>query len=206
MSQASTSSRIPYKKGLVLSDVAEACDRSGLSDRSASLLVNAVLKDFNLVSDKDPSLVIDRSKIRRERKRRREDLANMEKEQQKEVSGIYFDGRKDTTLAVEKIGSSYHNKQISEEHIVVVAEPGSTYVGHVTSTSGSASNIKTSLFNFLQNYLGENLNKIAAVGCDGTVVNTGFKNGVIKQLEVSLRKPVYWFYAFCTVMTFLFVI
>lgn len=191
--EASTSSRMPYKKGLDLSNVAEACDRSGISDRNASLLVNAVLKDFNLVSDEDPSLIIDRSKMRRERKRRRKNLANEEMEQQKEVTGIYFDGRKDKSLAIEKIGSSYHSKQITEEHIVLVAEPGATYLGHVTPTSGSASGIKTSIFNFLTNYLGDNLNKIAAVGCDGTVVNTGYKNGVIKQLELSLKRPVHWF-------------
>ncbi|KAK4871779.1 hypothetical protein RN001_015903 [Aquatica leii] len=75
--------------------------------------------------------------------------------QQKKDSGINFDGRKDKTLAVEKIGSSYHSKKITEQHMVLVAEPGSTYLGHVTPSSGSASSIKT-------------------MGCDGTVVNTGF--------------------------------
>lgn len=181
--EASTSSRMPYKKGLDLSNVAEACDRRGISDRNASLLVNAVLKDFNLVSKEDPSLIIDRSKMRRERKRRRENLANEEMEQQKEVTGIYFDGRKDKSLAIEKIGSSYHSKQITEEHIVLVAEPGATYLGHVTPTSGSASGIKTSIFNFLTNYLGDNLNKIAAVGCDGTVVNNGLQEWCNKTIR-----------------------
>lgn len=31
------------------------------------------------------------------------------------------------------------------------------------------------------------------MGCDGTVVNTGSKYGVIRQIETSLKKPVQWF-------------
>ena len=32
-----------------------------------------------------------------------------------------------------------------------------------------------------------------AVGCDGTVVNTGYKNGIIRQLELSMGRPLQWF-------------
>ena len=33
---------------------------------------------------------------------------------------------------------------------------------------------------------------IAVVGCDGTVVNTGVNNGVIRKLEEKIQKPVHW--------------
>ena len=49
-------------------NLALACNRIGISDRSASLLVNAVLKDFHIVTKENSSRVVDRSKIRRERK------------------------------------------------------------------------------------------------------------------------------------------
>lgn len=42
---------------LVLTNLAEACDRSGVSDRSASLIVNAALKDFGLISKEDSSKI-----------------------------------------------------------------------------------------------------------------------------------------------------
>lgn len=48
--------------------LASACDRHGLSDRSAAAIATAVLEDIGVVTDVDSSNVIDRSKIRRERK------------------------------------------------------------------------------------------------------------------------------------------
>jgi len=35
--------------------------------------------------------------------------------------------------------------------------------------------------------------EIVAIGCDGTVLNTGFKTGVIRQIEKHLKKPIQWF-------------
>lgn len=107
------------------------------------------------------------------------------------VNGIYFDGRKDKTLVQEKKGEKYCRKTVIEEHIVLVSEPGSTYVGHVTTMSGSATHIKSSIFKFLQESV--DLSTIVAVGCDGTVVNTGAKNGIIRQLEVNVKRPLQWF-------------
>ena len=37
------------------------------------------------------------------------------------------------------------------------------------------------------------LGKISVVGCDGTVVNTGSKGGVIRLMEEELKKPLQWF-------------
>lgn len=34
---------------------------------------------------------------------------------------------------------------------------------------------------------------IVAIGCDGTVVNTGFRTGVIRQIEEHLKNPLQWF-------------
>ena len=54
--------------------LARACDRHELSDRSAAAVVSAVLKDFGLITATDSSNVIDQNKIRRERKKTREEL------------------------------------------------------------------------------------------------------------------------------------
>lgn len=42
--------KVPYNTGLKLTNLAEACDRVGVSDRSASLIANAVLQDLGLIS------------------------------------------------------------------------------------------------------------------------------------------------------------
>lgn len=134
---------------LVLPNLAEACDRSGLSGRNDSLVVNAVLKDIGLVTDEDHSLIIGRSKIRSERKKQRKKLVEIETLQTwKLISGIYFDGRKDRTLNVEKIGSTQHTRQITEEHIVIIGEPGSIYLGHVYLYLGVQSVSRTVFLTF----------------------------------------------------------
>lgn len=53
---------------LQLPSLAQACDRTGISDRSAAIIVSAVLKDVGIVTKEDPSKIVDRSKIRQESK------------------------------------------------------------------------------------------------------------------------------------------
>ncbi len=48
-------------------NVAQACDRTGVADRSASILINAVLKDMGIITKDDSSKVTGHSKISRER-------------------------------------------------------------------------------------------------------------------------------------------
>ncbi|KAL3284129.1 hypothetical protein HHI36_018297 [Cryptolaemus montrouzieri] len=47
-----------------LSSVALACDKTGVSDRAASLITSAALKDLDLISEGNNSLTSDRMKIR----------------------------------------------------------------------------------------------------------------------------------------------
>ena len=34
---------------------------------------------------------------------------------------------------------------------------------------------------------------LLAIGCDGTAVNTGNKNGIIRIFELKLKRPLQWF-------------
>ncbi|GBO17713.1 hypothetical protein AVEN_142841-1 [Araneus ventricosus] len=95
--------------------------------------------------------------------------------------GIYFDGRKDNTIFQEKIGAKIYRRIRKEEHISVIHEPGGQYIGHITPASGIGSDIaKWSL-----KYLEDNnvaINELEAIGCDGTATNTGWRNGVIRNI------------------------
>ena len=53
-----------------LPTVATECDRFNISDRSAAAISNAVLKDVGILSECNRAMIIDRSKIRRERKKK----------------------------------------------------------------------------------------------------------------------------------------
>lgn len=77
-----------------------------------------------------------------------------------------------------------------KEHYVIVSEPESEHFGHVTCESGTAATIKTTLITHLKNK-SVDLNAIAAVGCDGTVVNTSSKGGVIRLMKEELYKPLH---------------
>uniref|UniRef100_A0A6P7FUP9 Uncharacterized protein LOC114334346 n=1 Tax=Diabrotica virgifera virgifera TaxID=50390 RepID=A0A6P7FUP9_DIAVI len=175
-----------------LPSVAQACDRTGVSDRTAAILVSAVLKDVGIITTEDSSKIVDRSIIRRERAKARFELKRKDKEDGSElVYGIYFDGRKDQTLVQTSEEGSLSKKTKIEEHIVLVSEPGSKYIGHLTPASGNSQSIKKSILEFLEHNF--DVSNLQAIGCDGTAVNTGNKNGIISQLELSLNRSLQWF-------------
>jgi len=63
---------------------------------------------------------------------------------------------------------------VQEEYIVLVEEPGSRYVGHLTPDTGTGQAIGQGIVG----YLSENkavVQSLDVIGCDGTSVNTGEK-------------------------------
>ncbi|KAL4084226.1 hypothetical protein QTP88_028052 [Uroleucon formosanum] len=167
----STSSSIKNSQmRLKLPALAMAYDRTGISDRSAATIASAILKDV-------------------EKGKKRIDL---QKVKNKKLLELYFDGRKDKTMVNHKEGTKYYRQIITEERISLIQEPESKYISHAKPTNGSALQIKNSIINFLET---NNIvtSDIVAIGCDGTVVNTGFRTKVIWQIEEHLKKPLQWF-------------
>lgn len=173
-----------------LPNLAVACDRTGVSDRSAAIIASSVLHDIGIVSKDTQSKVIDRSKLRRERRKVRLQLNSTQVIQS--LYAIYFDGRKDKTIVQEKKGSSYYRTVVVEEHIVLLSEPGSVYIGHVTPDSGSSADITQSIIKFFT-LKRITLSELVAVGCDGTNVNVGKKNGTVRRLETFVGHKLHWF-------------
>ena len=93
-----------------LSVLALACERIGVSDRSAAMIFSSVLQDYGIISADASSDVIDRSKIRRSRNDIRKEVNASAKINAAEIQSLYFDGRKDQTLMNEKKGETYHKK------------------------------------------------------------------------------------------------
>lgn len=181
------------KMTISLPSLAKACDRTGVSDRSAAVLATSVLHDLGVVSPIDRSKVIDRSKIRRERIKSREKLQqNADQFDHTDIEGIFFDGRKDKTLTqVLDVDNKYHRQTVLEEHISIIAEPGSSYFSHTTPTSGCSKDISESLIASLKEW-NVKTDNITVVGCDGTNVNTGHIAGVIRRLEETFGHPLQW--------------
>ncbi|GBO24241.1 hypothetical protein AVEN_212735-1, partial [Araneus ventricosus] len=108
-------------------------DRFGISDRAGAAIVSAALQDVGIISESNVLNVVDRNKIRRGRTKARTTLlSQVIKDYDHDQFGLYFDGRKDRTLSME----DNRSKVIIEEHISLVKEPGSEYIGHVSVNFG----------------------------------------------------------------------
>ena len=135
-----------------LPSLALKCERFQLSVCAGAAMANAVIKDLNssnLLTKYDDSLIIDRSKLRRERVKYREEMRKNDGLQVSCINGIYMDSRKDATQVVIKEGDKYHQKTVIEEHYVVVGQPGEFYLTHVSPSDGKGRSIAYPDSNFI---------------------------------------------------------
>lgn len=165
--------------------VAIVADRLKISNRDAAQIVNATLVDVGLLSSADKTLAVGAKKIGDARKRQRE--TRLKDISFDGIKAIYFDGRKDETFEI----NNGARKFVQREHISFVSEPGSFFVGHKTPPSGHSREILQVLNEILAEKTIE-INDIKAIGCDGTNVNTGYRNGVIRSFELEHKTPVQW--------------
>lgn len=135
---------------LSLKSTALVSDRFGVSDRATAAIASSVLFGLGVVSsESDTSLVIDKNKIRREKHKARQAIKEKDLEDT-ETKGIYFDGRKDNTLFQDKIGNKMYRRVKKEEHMSIVREPESQYIGHVSPESSSGQGIAESILKYLK--------------------------------------------------------
>lgn len=92
---------------------------------------------------------------------------------------------------MEKKGGKYHKQIIMEEHISLIKEPGSIYLGHITPTSGTSKAIVKEITDYFSKHE-KSLSDLLAIGCDGTNVNVGKYGGIIRLLEKQIKKPLQW--------------
>ncbi|GBO29750.1 hypothetical protein AVEN_73166-1 [Araneus ventricosus] len=120
-------------------------NRFGIFDRAGAAIVSAALQDVGITSESNILNVVDRNKIRCGRTKARTTLlSQVIKDSDHEQFGLYLDGRKDRTLPME----DNRRKVIIEEHISLVKEPGSEYIGHVSVNFGKAQIIGNNIYSF----------------------------------------------------------
>ena len=133
---------------------------------------------------------MDRSKLRRERKKYREEIRNKEQELFEFVDSIFVDRRKDATMTMFEVNGNYHHQTVIEEHYVIVGEPNGFYLSHVMPEDGSGHKIATSVYSAIKDTDLEQILKI--VGSDGTTVMTGKSKGFIASSETLIGRPLQW--------------
>ena len=160
-------------RNIELPNASQICDRYSISDRAAAALISATFHDTG-----NGNIIVDRNKIRRERSKSR----NRFNQTNQNINYLFFDGRKDVCNNID--GSQQF--RCTEEHITVVSQPNSEFIGYCTPNSGRANDIVESLESILD------LNNVKLVGVDGTVVNTGSNGGTIRCIELKIARPVQW--------------
>jgi hypothetical protein len=158
--ESTTQMRLP------LPNLVKEADRFGISDRATAALATAVLVDFGIVTNENRSNVIDKNKIRRERNKMREKLKNKSKKSDtmNEITSVYFDGRKDGTLIRKKDNGKWYTHMSKEDHYVLVSEPESMYMGHVSPKTSKSKDIAESIVSKMQEMGIEST--VRVVGCD----------------------------------------
>ena len=76
------------------------CERFLVSDRVGAAIANAALQDAGVLDKKEMSMIIDRSKLRRERHKFRKEITAEESVLFNQVDKIHFNGREDSIVSV----------------------------------------------------------------------------------------------------------
>lgn len=180
-----------YIRAINIPRFALECDRYGISDRIASALATSLSQDFELKDYKGEDVIIDRNKIRHEREKSRQKIMR-ERADVSLVKAFSFDSRSDTTLAPVMIEGRQHPRNVKETHYVVLRQPNSVYLGHFASEHGTSSRKATTIMNFF-NDKNIGLTQLFGICSDGEPVNAGRKDGILRNFELRLNKPLHWF-------------
>ncbi|GBN09226.1 hypothetical protein AVEN_188113-1, partial [Araneus ventricosus] len=146
---------------LGLPSTAVVGDRFGVSDRSVAAIASSVLHDA------------------------------LSEAQALPLKGLYFDGRKDSTLIEERVDTKRYTRKAKEERLRLVEELGSRYITHLSPSFGTAKQISATIIGYFEG-ITRDFSRLLAIGCDSTSVNTGWKSGVIRCLELKFGKPLKW--------------
>ena len=113
--------------------------------------------------------IIDSNKVWRARRKLRKNVRKDEVFLQNDVSGIFFDGRKDLTLFKEKVDDRWYSKTRKEDHYILVGESAMVYLDHITLERGTGAEITDGLYKHVKNeiFFGD---KLRAVGADSSLL------------------------------------
>ena len=127
-----------------------------------------MLKDLGLVTESDTKKLIDKCKLRRERKKWGKKL-EFDERNKPMPHGLYLDGKKVETLvretteteiqrpgqrgrAAKRTVSKTCNKIVIQDHYPIVGEPGGDYITHITIEEGTGHSIGTALANVIKEW------------------------------------------------------
>ena len=181
------------KKNLTkLCTLASGCNKYGVSNYVGAATASATLVDYAIITKVDKSQVIGPQKLGDERRRCREERREAELANLKELTFLYFNGKKTMTRVLVKNNKTGRwNPTIIVDHYVVLTEPGNNYLTHVTPKTGHGKVVARAIYDYLVEHEFTN-QPLYVAGCDGYRVNTKLNGGVIHHLEMPLPRPMHY--------------
>ena len=104
-----------------ISVLAEACHCSGVSNRVAAFLASSMLQGAGVITENDPSSIIDKNKTYRARKKRKMNSVALNKTAL-HLQSLYFNGWKDLAITQKLINGRMHKRTVVEEHITLIKD------------------------------------------------------------------------------------
>ena len=187
-----------------LEPLARGCDMVKVSDSVGAFLGTCALIAHGLITKEDTSLIIDPSKLRKQRLKFAQETASKRRVLAKKLPGLYTDGKRSPTLvrrtkknkvatglpgrgAYKEVSSTSNEVEV-QDHFPILAMPGAEFITHVTPADGKG----TTLAKELEAVVREEDMPIKVVGMDGCPTNTGPHTGAIRILELLLFVTLQW--------------
>ena len=173
-----------------LPTLASVCDRYGVSNYAGVAIASSTLVDYVIITIVDKSQVIGPQKLGDERRQCREERREAELGKLKELTSLYFDGKKIMTRVLVKNNKTgrWSPTIKVDDHYAVLTEPGNNYLTHVTPKTGHEKVVARAIYDFLVEHELTN-QPLYVAGCDGCRVNTGPNGGVIRPSPVDAACP-----------------
>ncbi|GBN15695.1 hypothetical protein AVEN_104045-1 [Araneus ventricosus] len=111
-----------------------------VSDRAVTAISSSVLHYVGLITSNISDLVVAENKLLREKAKVGKDLKfqALSEAQALPLKGLYFDGRKDSTLTEERVDTKRYTTKAKEERLCLIEELGSRYITHLSPLFGTA--------------------------------------------------------------------
>ena len=101
-----SSKYILQQNRVTLKELAMVCERYEVSARAGAAKASGTLKALGIVTEENKRYEVDRSKLRRERQKYREEITNKVQEFFQLVDSIFVDGRKDATMTMVEVNEN----------------------------------------------------------------------------------------------------
>ena len=187
-----------------LEPLARGCDMVQVSDYKGAFLGTCALIAHGLITKEDTSLIIDPSKLRKQRLKFAQETASKRRVHASKLAGLYTDGKRSPTLvrrtkrnkvatglpgrgAYREVSSTSNEVEV-QDHFPILGMPGAQYITHVTPADGKGSTLAKEL----EAVVREEDMPIKVVGMDGCPTNTGPHTGAIRILELMLFVTLQW--------------